>query len=136
MSDIDALYEERSRAYDKKAKYEKKDRNIKEDIRALKKARKKVSTIKHQVSAKRSDAKRLVHVDKWKGNKLNEYQAEIEDNLVSGLNRYHDKTDDIEDKIRSEIARLENESRDIQGIIGDVLSWLNDIAAAIANFWD
>lgn len=134
--DIDQLYEEQDRAYRQKEKYETKRREVKEKIRRLKSAQSQVSSIKSQVSRQRSEATRLVHVERWQGNKFNEYQELIGDSLMNGFNIYYDKTDDILDKIRTKIARLENESRELQGAIGDVMNWINDIVTAIINFVD
>ncbi|MFA9379048.1 MAG: DUF5082 family protein [Lachnotalea sp.] len=133
---IESLYDEQSRAYDKKDGYEDKRSDVKAKISRLKSALSKVSSIKHQVSKKRSEASRLAHVDKWKGNKFNEYQEEINDSLMNGFNIYYDKTDDISDKIRSKITRLENESSELKGLIGEAWNLINDIATAIINFID
>jgi chromosome segregation ATPase len=133
---ISDLYAEQNRAYQQKEKYEVKRKDVKEKIRRLKSAQSQVSSIKSQIAGKRSDAALLFMVDKWKGNKFNEHLEEIRDNLMNGYNIYYDETDDILDQIRAKIAKLENESREIQGIIGDIMNWINDIATAIINFID
>jgi chromosome segregation ATPase len=133
---ISDLYAEQNRAYQQKEKYEVKRKDVKEKIRRLKSAQSQVSSIKNQIAGKRSDAALLFMVDKWKGNKFNEHLEEIRDNLMNGYNIYYDETDDILDQIRAKIAKLENESREIQGIIGDIMNWINDIATDIINFID
>lgn len=133
---ISYLYDEQNRAYNEKARYELKNKELKEKIKKLKSAQSKVSAAKSEISAKRSEASRLSKVERWKGKQYQEYQEEISENLMSGFTIYHDKTDDILDKLRSKIARLENESRDTQGVIGEIVSWINDIATAIINFVD
>lgn len=134
--DISYWYGEQNRAFNEKARYEKKNKEIKEKIRRLKSAQSKVSAAKGQISSKRSEASRLSHVERWKGKRYQEYQEEISENLMSGFLVYEDKTDDILDKLRTKIARLENEARDVQGVLGEIANWINDITTAIINFVD
>lgn len=136
MSDINELYYQQSQARQQMTSYESRQTDVKQKIQRLEAAKKSVESIKREVSEQKSNAARLSHVERWEGETCRQYKETVRDSLLSGFRTYYNDVDDIRDDINTEITRLENESREIQGILGSVLNWLNDIGTAIDNFFN
>ena len=84
---------------------------------------------------KKSVSKELNNNYQWKGTKYDEF-VEMGNGLEYSNFAYLDSIDKARDEINLKIAELENESFKMAGIIGDLLAWINTLAAKIENYFN
>lgn len=135
MSDLDNLIYKRSKAYQQKSLYESQLRTTEEKISILRVAVRQVDDVKDNLQRLSVRTIELANVERWKGNKYSDYQGEVS-GLSSAILSYSMDVDRIHDEMNMELARLENEARNLNGLIGDVVSWINNLCAQIENFFN
>ncbi len=126
-SDINSANARISECRSKKSRIEAK-------IERLKEAKQSIKSQKEEVSSKKYDAS-VSHafIREWKGTRKDEYQAQVEEGLLSGYGTYYNQTDQALDEINDEITRLENEVYEQEGIIGWLHSRVNSLRNTIEN---
>lgn len=107
-------------------------RAINEDkIERLKAARTSMENIKAQLTSRKDTLKTFAEsadtYGDWYGDKVVEVQGILTTDIPAEYNSYIDHVDDILDAICNEITRLQNENYELDGIIGQLCSWINSL---------
>lgn len=133
MSDLGDLIYNRSRAYQQKRIYESQLRTTEEKSRVLRAAVEHVDDVKDSIQRLSTRTINLANVERWRGKQYYGYQGGVS-RLSSAILSYAGEVDFIHDEMNIELARLKNEARDLDGLIGNVVSWIDDLCAQIENF--
>ncbi|MDD3361671.1 MAG: DUF5082 family protein [Hespellia sp.] len=133
MSDIDALYYQRTMAQRQMQEYQQKCSELDEKIERLRTAKESVASYKNTVRSMRGTVAGYMSVESWKGQNYTKYQEAVRDGLTQGFNEYYNQVDNAQDELNLEMARLQNEKSSTLGWLGNVTSTLNNIQTAIRN---
>ena len=135
MKSIDDLIYERSNAYRQKSAYEMQLSTTDDKIYRLRVAVKQVDDIKDSLCRLSTFTIDLENIESWKGNKFSNYQGEIS-GLSEAIRSYAMDVDWIHDQMNMELSRLENEARNLHGLIGNLVSWINNLGTQIENYFN
>lgn len=103
-----------------------------EKIKMLREAVRQIDEVKDNLEGLSIRTLGLISVDRWRGNKYSDYQSEISGLSLAVLS-YSWEVDRIHDDMNMELSRLENEARNLHGMIGSVVNWINDLCTQIEN---
>lgn len=136
MQSKEELEREQSQNYSEKQKCEQEINKLEEKIDRLKKFKSKVATYKSDVFNMANPFLNYTSMccDQWKGEKYNWFHEASCINIYDDFELARDKIDDMLDRVCDKIRELENQIHDTEGLLGQIMKALNNIATALEKW--
>lgn len=106
-------------------------------LRRLRSVKESIVELKGEFKNNKKLDKKLHEEDHdWKGSTYNSFSSKMTSLRETNETYYKDSIDHVLDSLNNEITRIENQRMSEYGLLGQLGSWINNLANKIENFFN